>query len=364
MHTDHLRSIALADEAPDRPRAASALGVRADATPAMADAYVDAHPFGRSYHKHAWMRVVSEAFGHQSKYLVAERGNVTVGVLPVVGFNSRLFGRFMVSMPFLNYGGVLADDVEAERALLAHAIELTRHSGGRHLELRHDRQHFSELAAKRHKVAMELRLAATAEDQWRVLDRKLRNQVRKAEKSGLQIHDGSTELLDRFYDVFARNMRDLGTPVYAKEFFRRVLVTFPEQTRVVVVSLNEQPIAASILHWYRQRIEVPWASSLREFNSLCANVLLYWHMLRFAIERGFEVFDFGRSTPGEGTYQFKKQWGAEPRELVWEYWTAEGGSVPELNPHNPKFALAIRAWQRLPVPVANALGPHIVRNIP
>jgi FemAB-related protein (PEP-CTERM system-associated) len=159
-------------------------------------------------------------------------------------------------------------------------------------------------------------------------------------------------------------MRDLGTPVYSASFFRHVVGAFPDESRVFVVMLGQQPVAASLVHWYGTRIEVPWASSLREFNPLCANVLLYWHMVRFAVERGFGTFDFGRSTPGEGTFQFKQQWGAAPRELVWEYWTRQAGAVPELNPKNPKFELAIRTWQRLPVGVATRLGPLVVRNIP
>jgi FemAB-related protein (PEP-CTERM system-associated) len=159
-------------------------------------------------------------------------------------------------------------------------------------------------------------------------------------------------------------MRDLGTPVYGARFFREVFAEFPEASRVFVASVDGRPVAASIVHQFGTTIEVPWASSLREFNPLSANVLLYWHMLRDAIERGARSFDFGRSTPGEGTYQFKKQWGAEPRELVWEYWTAAGAPLPELNPKNPKYALAIRTWQRLPVSAATLLGPLVVRNIP
>ena len=116
--------------------------------------------------------------------------------------------------------------------------------------------------------------------------------------------------------------------------------------------------------WHKGAVEVPWASALRSANPLCANVFLYWQMLKFCVERGLKTFDFGRSTPNEGTFHFKKQWGAEPRELVWEYWTAAGRRVPNLSPKNPKFDLAIRAWQRLPLPLASALGPHIVRNIP
>ena len=166
------------------------------------------------------------------------------------------------------------------------------------------------------------------------------------------------------YEVFARNMRDLGTPVYSQRLFHEGLSRFPDQSRLFVVRAQGQPVAASLVHWTGRDIEVPWASALREFNPLCANVFLYWNMLQFAIGRGSRAFDFGRSTPGEGTYHFKKQWGAAARELVWEYWTADGSAPPAINPDNPKFDLAIRAWQRLPVAVANVIGPQVVRNIP
>jgi FemAB-related protein (PEP-CTERM system-associated) len=329
-----------------------------------ADAYVDGHPSSCSYHRRKWLDVIQTSFRHDTKYLVAHAGPEVAGVLPLVFFRSRLFGRFTVSMPFLNYGGILANNSDAARALLQHAIDETRKAGGSHLELRHTSQVFTDLTPKRHKVAMELALAPTVDAQWSRLDRKVRNQVRKAEKSALQAASGGADLLPEFYRVFAHNMRDLGTPVYGARFFEQVVSAFPDETRVFVIRLNGQPIAGSVVHWYRDVIQVPWASALREFNPLCANVLLYWEMVRFAVERGFRSFDFGRSTPNEGTYHFKKQWGAEARELVWEYWTADGRAVPELNPKNPKFGLAIRAWQRLPIRVATSLGPFIVRNIP
>jgi FemAB-related protein (PEP-CTERM system-associated) len=310
------------------------------------------------------MDVVRKAFGHRTLYLSAERNGVVVGVLPLVFFTSRLFGRSTVSMPFLNYGGVLADDGDVERALLDRAIAETRTAGGASLELRHTRQLFPELAAKQHKVAMTLGLEGTPERQWEQLDRKIRNQVRKAEKSGLTVQCGGSELVRDFYAVFARNMRDLGTPVYGVRFFEEVLGTFADRARVLLVSTHQHPVAASIVLWHGTSMEVPWASALREYNPLCPNVLLYWHMLRFAIERRCTVFDFGRSTPNEGTFHFKRQWGAEPQPLVWEYWMADGRPVPDLSPKNPKFSAAIKAWQRLPVRVATLLGPHIVRHIP
>jgi len=330
----------------------------------VCDLYVSSRRDASAYHHPAWLDVIHRAFGHKTLYLVAESDAAVCGVLPLVFFRSRLFGRFAVSVPFVNYGGILADHDEARRALLDRAVEETRRAGSTHLELRHSGdQMFPQLAARRHKVAMELSLEPTVDRQWQTLDRKVRNQVRKAEKSGLTLEEGGLELLPAFYAVFAHNMRDLGTPVYGVDFFREVLRAFPDRSRVVCVLHQGHPVAASLVHWHRDTIEVPWASALRASNPLCANVLLYWTMIQFAITRGIRTFDLGRSTPGGGTYVFKKQWGAAPRPLVWEYWT-DGRALPTLSPENPKFGLAIRTWQRLPVAVATALGPRIVRHIP
>ena len=344
--------------------AETAVHVRTDVSAAAADAYVDAQPAGTGYHRRAWLDVIERAFGHQTSYLVAEsRGSIS-GVLPLVFFRSRLFGSFALSLPFVNYGGVLADHASAAHALLDAAIEATRGAGGTHLELRHSVQQFADLRPKRHKVAMRLPLADTADGQWNGLDRKVRNQVRKGEKSALTAHVGGAELVGDFYAVFAHNMRDLGTPVYSRRFFDTVVGVFAQSSRVFVVRHEGRPVASSIVLWHRGMAEVPWASALRSSSPLSANVFLYWQMLRFCIDQRLQVFDFGRSTPNEGTFHFKKQWGAEPHELVWEYWTAPGRPVPNLNPKNPKFDLAIRLWQRLPVPVASTIGPFIVRNIP
>ena len=183
---------------------------------------------------------------------------------------------------------------------------------------------------------MVLPLQPTVDEQWRVLDRKLRNQVRKAEKSGLTVQRGGAELLDSFYDVLARNMRDLGSPVHSKRFFADILATFPDRTRLLCVSLGSTPVAASFVIWHGERIEVPWASALRAYNPLCPNVLLYWEMLKFSIERRFAQFDFGRSTPNEGTFNFKQQWGAEPHQLYWEYWLDAGRSLPGPQPEESR----------------------------
>lgn len=340
------------------------VSIRTDVPVAESDAYVQRHPRATGYHLFAWTELLGRVFGHPTKYLVAHADGGVAGVLPLVFFRSRLFGSFGVSLPFVNYGGLVADGLEVERALLERAIDEVRAAGGRHLELRHTSQRFAHLTPKRHKVAMVLPLPETADHAWERLDRKVRNQVRKGDKSALTAAFGGAELAGEFYEVFAQNMRDLGTPVYTRRLFEEVLRTFPQTSRAFVVRHQGRPVAGSVVVWHKGAAEVPWASALRSANPLSANVFLYWQMLKFCTEQGLRTFDFGRSTPNEGTFHFKKQWGAEPRELVWEYWTAPGTQVPDMSPKNPKFDLAVRAWQRLPVSVASSLGPHIVRHIP
>jgi serine/alanine adding enzyme len=341
-----------------------ALTVSSDATPADWDEFVNAHPQASGYHRWGWRQVFERAFGHQTVYFVARRGHSIIGALPLVFFDTWLFGRFGVSLPFVNYGGVLAQEEEVARALFQAASEAAAASRLAHLELRHRSQRFPELPVKHHKVSMTLRLATDEKAGWERLDRKVRNQVRKAEKSDLTTSVGGRRLLPAFYHVFSHNMRDLGTPVYSKRFFETVFEQFPEDARVYLVQRGARPVAAAISYAWRDTIEVPWASSLREFRPLNPNMLLYWFVIKQAIVDGFRIFDFGRSTPDEGTYHFKRQWGAEPEPLAWEYRLLQGSKLPDQGPKNPRFRLAVAAWQRLPVWLTRIVGPSIVRNIP
>lgn len=329
------------------------------------DAYVKAHASATNYHLWGWRAVVVNSFGHPCYYLSArdQKGKL-VGILPLVHMQSRIFGSFLISVPFFNYGGLLCDRQEVGDALLAEAALLRKELGAEHVELRHVEPWPGDLPTKQHKVSMLLELAEDAEAQWKRFNAKLRNQIRKPEKSGLTAAVGGRELLDDFYTVFVRNMRDLGTPVYSQKLFANVLAAFPEDSRIISVSLEGKPVAAGLITRFRDTVEIPWASSIRDYNSLCPNNLLYWTALRHAIETGCRRFDFGRSTPGEGTYKFKEQWGAKPLQLNWQYLLREGEALPELNNKNPKFELAIRLWQKLPLPITRILGPQIVKNIP
>lgn len=347
----------------DRPDSTPVVVARANSEGEW-DEFVRVHPDASAYHLWRWRHIFERVFAHQCEYLVARRGRQVVGVLPLVLFRSRLFGRFAVSLPFVNYGGVVADDAVAARALLASATDVGRAFGARHIELRHHTRTFEELPCRQHKVAMTLPLPASTDEAWTQLDRKVRNQVRKAEKSNLTVDVGGRDLIACFYRVFAHNMRDLGTPVYSRQLFEEVFVQSPEAARVFLVRHHDTPVAAGIAYRYRDGVEVPWASSLAAHRVLCPNTLLYWRVIEWAIGQGIRVLDFGRSTPLDGTYKFKQQWGAEPRQLYWEYWLASGATMPDHSPKNPRFSQAISVWRRLPVGVTRAIGPLVVRNIP
>ncbi len=336
------------------------------------DAYVVSRPDAVGYHEWAWRGVFERAFRHECLYLAARRDGRIEGVLPLVEIRSFLFGRTLTSLPFVNFGGVLAESDDVARALVDEAAGLARSRGCRHVELRHIGRRFTDLPCKQHKVTMRLPLSvgmwspgsSDPRGLWNRIDRKARNQVRKAEKSGLTVTRGGAELLPEFYRVFARNMRDLGTPVYARQLFAEVLAAFPERARLIVVRLKDAPVAAGFTYRTRGMVEIPWASSIRDFNSLCPNHLMYWHAIETAVVERAEVFDFGRSTPDEGTFKFKAQWGAEPVALHWEYWLASGDSLPDQSPKNPKFRLMIGTWKHLPLWLANAIGPRVVKDIP
>ena len=328
------------------------------------DEFVRSHPEGTVDHLWRWREVFGGVFGHDSSYLVARRDDTVVGVLPLVQFRSRLFGRFLVSVPFLNYGGILAADAAAGAALLGSAHELAQGFGASHVELRHIGRQFPGLPARQHKLKLTRPLPQTTDILWDTVNRKVRNQVRKAQKDGLTVEQGNAELLDDFYCVFSRNMRDLGTPVYPKRLFVQTSRLFADELSVYTVRIGKLPVAAAIAVRFGNVMIVPWASSLREYRHHCPNMLLYWTMLEDAVLRKVARFDFGRSTRGAGTHHFKLQWGAEETPMHWEYILLTRATAPDHGPYNPKFAAAIAAWQRLPLWFANTVGPAIVRNIP
>jgi serine/alanine adding enzyme len=330
------------------------------------DAFVARHPGGTAYHRAAAVAIGRTCFGLRTMFLTARdtTGRLT-GVLPLVEQSSMLFGRFLGSVPFFTYGGVLAEDARIAALLVERAGQLARERRAKHVELR-QAEPIADLALPQRldKVSMVLALPESEERLAKQLGAKLRSQIRRADRVAPEVVWGKAELLADFYRVFAPVMHELGTPVYPERFFHTALKAFDELASVLVIRVRGEAQAAAITVRHGRQVEVPWAAATGAAKRNAINMRMYSELLRSAIQSRAESFDFGRCTVGSGTYRFKEQWGAVPRQLHWYYWLPAGAALPMLNHANPKYAMAAALWRRMPLWCANLLGPQIVRHLP
>jgi FemAB-related protein (PEP-CTERM system-associated) len=312
-----------------------------------------------------WLCVLRDGLGHDPFLLEAREGDRCAGLLPLAAVKSALFGSFLVSLPYLNWAGAVADRPEVAAALVDRAVELADELDVDHLELRHEHElaHRALTETLNTKANMRLAIGAGADAVWNQLKSVVRTQVRKGQSQAFTIDWGGSELLDDFYGVFAQNMRDLGTPVYGKGLFRSALLELRPDAELCVVRLGGRPIAAALAVHGSGITEVPSASVERQYRSTAANSFMYWELIRRAIERGQATFDFGRSTIDSGTYAFKKKWGAMPVPAIWQYYRRRG-RVADIRPDGGKYDRMIEVWKRIPVPITKLIGPWIVRGIP
>lgn len=317
-----------------------------------------------------WNGVLADAFSQKCYTITAEIAGRPAGLLPLVFMKSLLFGRFLIGLPYLNAGGPLTVDgeqqAEIDSRLVTEAVKLADALDVRYLELRNEREiaHPSLNFTRTSKVLMRLDLPASDDELWKALSPKVRNQVRKGQRAEHEIRWGGAELVPAFYGIFAHTMRDVGTPVYPRRLFARIMAELGDAAEICVVSdAAKKDVAAALLLHGRLLTEVPSAAALRSSHANCANMFMYWSLLAHSIHRGQRIFDFGRSSEGCNTWRFKKQWGAQPSPSVWQYYVRRG-SMDDLRPDNAGFGLAIRVWKRLPVWLTKLLGPRIVRGIP
>ncbi len=342
------------------------------------DEYVYTHPRATLYHLSGWKNVIQKTYGHKTFYLMAVKDDGAIcGVLPLVHIKHFIFGNTLFSIPFFDLGGVLASNEESENALLIEAMRLARKLRAKNIELRHIEplsclhsdmiDNFDlcrALQTRSHKVLMRLELPESSEELMKSFKAKLRSQVKKPIKEGLTAKIGGKEFLDDFYKVFLINMRDLGSPVHSKRLMKNVLDEFPGKARIVTVYKENQVLACGFVIGFRNILENPWASALREYSHLSPNMLLYWTMLAYACDNDYAYFDFGRSSPDEGTYKFKAQWGATPTQLNWHniYLNNPPPQHAETS-EKSRFDKAIEYWKKLPVSLTRIIGPMIRKHI-
>jgi FemAB-related protein (PEP-CTERM system-associated) len=327
--------------------------------PAAWDAFVLAAPDGTIGHRWAWLGIVSASYGHRTVPLVAVRGGAVAGVLPLVQMRSRLFGRHLVSMPFVDIGGVCtAGDGEAEAALVSAAVKLATASDS-HLELRHAADRPIPLVPSLHKVTMVVDLSGGEDAVWKRIHGNRRSQVRKARRAGLTASVCGSEALTDFYRILATNLRDLGSPVHRREFFRQVMDAFGEDARIVLVKDGDHAIGAALVLFQGDWAGMPFMASLRSFFPRAPSQLLYWQALSYGIARGCREFDLGRSTPNSGTYESKREWAAEPVQLFWHRLPGDNSDSDV-----QRWQWGIEVWRRLPVPVATVVGAAVRGGLP
>jgi FemAB-related protein (PEP-CTERM system-associated) len=318
---------------------------------------------GTHFHRLGWRTVYERVYGHECLYLAArEADGGLAGVLPLVRVRSILFGHYLVSLPYVNYGGPLGGEA-AVRALAQWAAERARSDGVKLLELRSRGPLPLDLPVSHRKITVVLDLPpGDPERLFKGFDSKLRSQVRRPQKEGVTFRFGPDQV-DPFFSVFAQHMRDLGTPTQPRRLFRTIAEVFPDAW-FGCAWLGETPIACGAGFTWGKEFEMTWASSLQAHNRISPNMGLYWAFMERAAQAGLTLFNFGRCSPGAGTHRFKRQWGSRDEQLWWYQLSPAGGSAATPSPDDSAYAWGPRLWRRLPLPVATALGPRIVRSIP
>jgi FemAB-related protein (PEP-CTERM system-associated) len=328
------------------------------------DRFVQEHPRASFFHLTGWKRIIEKTFGHKARYFCCERDGKITGIAPIFECSNWLIGRCFISIPLAAYGGIVADDPESEKALLEHSQSLAQSASAEYLELRvrngglFDRFHANQLY-----VTFHCPLVPDPAANLKRLPKDTRYMIRKAEKGGLRAQRGMDQL-DAFYDLFAQSMHRLGTPVFPSALFQNIVDEFPEHTQLMLVYDGTRPVTGVLSFFFRETILPYYAGATPDATRLAANNFMYWELIKWAGEAGFQTFDFGRSKKGTGAFAFKSQWNMTAEQLDYQIFLVKRKTVPNFSPVNPKFEMAIRLWQNLPFSVTKWLGPSAVRLFP
>jgi FemAB-related protein (PEP-CTERM system-associated) len=325
------------------------------------DEFVERCPEATFFHKAGWKTVLERAYGHPTLYLYAERDGEIEGVLPLAQIKSLLFGNTLVSTPFCVYGGVVAANEEAEAALAEAACEHAQRLGVDALELRNRAPSNRQWLTKELYVTFRKEIDPDPEVNMKAIPRKQRAMVRKGIKAGLVSEKDSG--WQRLYRIYAESVRNLGTPVFPAKYFQILREVFGKECEVLMITHEGEDVAGVMSFYFRDEVLPYYGGSASQARSLKANDFMYWELMRQSGEQGIRVFDYGRSKEGTGAYSFKKNWGFVPEPLHYEYYLVKSDTVPEINPMNPKYQLFIKAWKKLPLPIANIVGPILAKNL-
>ena len=325
------------------------------------DAFVGRCDESTFFHRAGWKEVIERAFGHRTHYLLAESGGKIEGILPLAEIKHFYFGHSLSSLPFGVYGGIAAESEEARELLDRKAQDLAGNLGVDHLEYRNMKPFHEDWPTKDIYVTFRKEIDPDVDQNMKNIPRKQRAMVRSGIKHGLS--SATDENADRFFRVFADNMLRHGTPALPKRYFEILMEVFGRDCEILTVTHGDEVVSGVLSFYFKDEVLPYYAGDTVKARQLAANDFKYWELMKRACERGCRMFDYGRSKVGTGSFDFKKNWGFEPQPLHYEYQLHRAKEVPDQNPLNPKYQLFIKAWRRLPMPVANFIGPHIVKNL-
>jgi FemAB-related protein (PEP-CTERM system-associated) len=333
----------------------------ADSSRARWDAFVRECPAATFFHLSGWQKVIERAARHRTHFLMAERAGRIEGVLPLAEVRSSLFGHALISTPFCVYGGVAATSAAAGAALEAAAAARAAELGVGYLELRNITATRSDWPKKDLYVTFRKRISDNEEQNMNAIPRKQRAMVRQGIKAGLagELDTG----VDRFFRAYSESVRNLGTPVMSRRYFETLREEFGEACEVLTIVRQGVLVASVMSFYFRDEVLPYYGGGTSQAREYAGNDFMYWDLMCRAARRGVRVFDYGRSKRETGSYKFKRHWGFEETPLDYQYHLVRSGEVPNLSPTNPKYQLMINAWRRMPLPLANALGPMVARYL-
>ena len=343
-------------------------------TTAAWDEFVNQHPAATFFHLWTWHEVLVRCFGHKPYYLSLRNGSDVCGVFPLFLVKSLIFGRSLVGIPLGVYGGPIADSPEGQRLLVESALEIAKHERVKYLEIRANPFDDTDWRVALHQMAADSRekelyvtfigqIDPSQDVNLSRIPRKQRRMVRQGEKHQLRATFDESRLRD-FYDVYASSVQNLGTPVFSYSYFETLLEKFRDHAKLLVIEHQGRAVAGVLSFFYRNQVLPYYGGALKESFHLAPNDFMYWELMKYAADKGYSVFDFGRSKEGTGAYNFKRHWGFEPKPLPYQCIPINSESIPDTSPLNPKLQWAIKIWRSLPIKVTNAIGPHIVKHIP
>ncbi|MCW9014628.1 MAG: FemAB family PEP-CTERM system-associated protein [Gammaproteobacteria bacterium] len=328
------------------------------------DQYLIKHSQSNFYQRYSWKGINERNFEHDCYYIGAEQDNQLVGLLPIVFVKSRLFGKILSSMPFVNFGGLCANSEYISKLILDEAKDLVKKCDADYLEIRSLYPLTEALPTSLNKISMSLDLDPDPDVIWAAFKSKHRTNIRRVYKEGVHVKQGAHELLDIFYNLMAESWKYLGTPIYKKSYFLDILNSFPNEVKIFVAYQNDKPIATAFNGYYKDTVEGMWAGALPQYRKIQPNYALYWEMIKDACENGCLQYHLGRSSAEGGAEAFKKKWNAYSKQLHWQYILNKSHDIPQLNVNNPKYQLAINMWTKMPLRFTTIVGPILAKSIP